>query len=187
MAYLSQEQLESIGFKKLGRKVKISDKASIYNPECIEIGNNTRVDDFCVLSGTITLGAYVHIAPLCLLAGGIEGIIIGDFSGVSYGSKIFSQSDDYSGEYMASPLIPPQYKNEFKAKVSIARHTLIGANALVFPGVHIAEGCSIGALSLVIKSTEPWGIYVGIPAKRIKEKSKAVLSLEQQFLDQVDF
>lgn len=187
MTYLSQDQLEAIGFKKLGNNVKISDKASIYNPEHIEIGNNTRIDDFCVISGTITLRAYVHIAPFCLLAGGVEGIIIGDFSGVSYGVKIFSQSDDYSGEHMASPLIPPQFKNDLKAQISIERHTLIGANALVFPGVHIAEGCSIGALSLVTKSTDPWGVYVGIPAKRIKEKSKAVLSLEQQFLDQVDF
>jgi acetyltransferase-like isoleucine patch superfamily enzyme len=186
MSYLSQNQLAEMGFKKIGSNIKISDKASIYNPEQIEIGDNTRIDDFCVISGKIIMGVYVHIAPFCLLAGGEEGIVIGDFSGVSYGSKIFSQSDDYTGEYMVSPLIPSIYKNEFKAQVSLARHTIVGANAIIFPGVHIGEGCSIGAMSLVIKSTEPWGVYVGIPAKRIKEKSKFILSLEKQFLKEVD-
>jgi acetyltransferase-like isoleucine patch superfamily enzyme len=52
----------------------------------------------------------------------------------------------------------------------------------VFPGVDIAEGCSIGAMALVNKSTQPWGIYVGNPAKRIKERKKDMLELENEFL-----
>ncbi|KTD58299.1 chloramphenicol acetyltransferase [Legionella sainthelensi] len=184
MAYLSQKQLEALNFKRLGKNVKISDKACIYDPERFEVADNTRIDDFCVISGKITLGSYVHIAPFCLLAGGIEGITVGDFSGISYGSKVFSQSDDYSGQFMVSPLIPLDYKNEKRAQVTLGRHVILGANAVIFPGVHIAEGCSIGAMTLVTKSTEPWGIYTGIPAKRVKEKSKAILLLEQKFLNE---
>lgn len=45
----------------------------------------------------------------------------------------------------------------------------IGANATILPGVTIAEGCIIGAGALVNKSTEPNGLYVGVPAKRIKD------------------
>lgn len=182
MAYLSQKQLEAMRFKKLGKRIKISDKASIYNPEQIELGDNTRIDDFCVISGNISFGAYVHIAPFCLIAGGTKGIIIGDFSGVSYGSKVFSQSDDYSGQYMVSPLIPDEYKNEIKAQVIIGKHVVIGTGGIVFPGVHVADGCSIGAMTLVTKNTKPWGVYIGIPAKRIKEKSKEILLLEKKFL-----
>jgi acetyltransferase-like isoleucine patch superfamily enzyme len=185
MAYLSQNQLEVLNFKKLGKNVKISDKACIYNPERLEIADNSRIDDFCIISGRITLDAYVHIAPFCLLAGGIEGIVVGDFSGISYGTKIFSQSDDYSGQFMVSPLIPLEYKKEKKAQINIGRHVIIGANAVIFPGVHVAEGCSIGAMTLVTKSTEPWGIYTGIPAKRIKEKNKEVLILEKEFLKEM--
>ena len=53
MAYLTEEQLQSMGFKFLGDEVKISDKASIYNCDQIEIGDYSRIDDFCLLSGKI--------------------------------------------------------------------------------------------------------------------------------------
>ena len=63
MAYYSKEKLNNMGFKSLGRNVKISDKASIYNFGQIEIGHNSRIDDFCVVSGKITIGRNVHITP----------------------------------------------------------------------------------------------------------------------------
>ena len=40
----------------------ISKKVSIYSPQKISIGNNVRIDDFCILSGNITLGNYCRIA-----------------------------------------------------------------------------------------------------------------------------
>ena len=52
MAYLTEFELKEMGFKRLGKNVKISDKASIYNADQIEIGDNSRIDDFCVISGT---------------------------------------------------------------------------------------------------------------------------------------
>jgi acetyltransferase-like isoleucine patch superfamily enzyme len=40
------------------------------------------------------------------------------------------------------------------------------------PGVTLAEGCVIGANSLVTKDTEPWTIYMGSPAMPIKKRPK---------------
>jgi len=37
-------------------------------------------------------------------------------------------------------------------------------------------------MTLIQKDLLPWGIYVGIPCKRIKERKKGLLSLEKQFL-----
>jgi len=175
-----------MGFKSLGKNVKISSDARIYNPELTEIGDNSRIDDFCVISGKITIGCYVHIAAMCLLAGGIPGIFIADFCGVSYGVKIFSQTDDYNGGAMTSPLVPAQYTNVTYRSVTLARHVLVGTNAVIFPGVTLAEGCSIGALALVNKSTDPWGIYVGQPAVRKKERKKDMLILEKAFLEEIN-
>ena len=45
----------------------------------------------------------------------------------------------------------------------------IGANVIIMPGVTIGDGCVIGAGTLVTKDCEPNGLYVGVPAKRIKE------------------
>lgn len=185
MAYLSENQLQDAGFKHLGKNVKISDKASIYNAELIEIGDNTRIDDFCVLSGNIKLGKFIHVAPLCLLAGGEMGIAMDDFSGLAYHVQLFTQSDDYSGKTLTNPTVPDKYKSEIKKSIKIGCHVIIGAGSMVFPGVDIKEGCSVGAMSLVNRSTEPWGIYVGNPARRLKDRKKDMLELEKKFLLEV--
>lgn len=183
MAFLSPEQLAAMGFKSLGRNVRISDKASIYDAHRISIGDHSRIDDFCVVSGTVTLGRNVHIAVYSNVAGGSEGVTLEDFAGLAYGCQVFSQSDDYTGLAMTNPTVPAEYKQETRQAVRIGRHCIVGAKSVVIPGVHLAEGCSVGAMSLVTKSTKPWGVYFGIPAKRLKDRKRALLELEQRYLD----
>ena len=45
----------------------------------------------------------------------------------------------------------------------------IGMRAIILPGVTIAEGCVIAAGAVVNKSTEPDGLYAGVPARRVKD------------------
>lgn len=182
MAFLTEEQLQKIPFKHRGQNVKISDKASLYNPEDITLGDNTRIDDFCVVSGTVTFGRNVHIGILCNIAGGSAGIIFDDFSGLACGCHVFSQSDDYSGLTLTNPTVPAEYKKVTKKKVIIGRHCIVGTKSVVFPGVVMAEGCAVGAMSMLTKSTDPWGVYFGIPAKRIKNRKKDLLKLEELYL-----
>lgn len=184
MAYYTEQELLELGFKKIGKNVKISTKASIYNHDQIEIGDNSRIDDFCVISGKIKIGRFVHITPMCLFAGGQLGMKVGDFCTFAYGVKIFTQSDDYSGTTMTNSNISKKYKNEFISTVNIAEHSIVGAGSMIMPGVTLAEGTSVGAMSLVRKSTEEWSIYVGNPAKKIKDRSKELLVLEKQFLEE---
>ncbi|MBK5355081.1 acyltransferase [Pseudomonas sp. TH41] len=184
MAYLTEMQLKDAGFKKLGKQVRISDKASIYNADQIEIDDYSRIDDFCVISGRVSIGKYNHITPMCLVAGGTPGIVFDDFCTLAYGVKVFSQSDDYSGETLTNSLVPKKFKNEKFAAVHLQRHVIVGAGAVIFPGTIVAEGCSIGAMALVTKSTSPWGIYAGVPAKRVKERKTDLLTLELEFLEE---
>ena len=184
MAYFTSEELLSLGFKKLGINVKVSDKASIYNTNEIEIGDNSRIDDFCVISGSVRIGRNVYVGPFCLIAGGDLGVTMDDFSTLAYGVKVFSQSDDYTGGSMTNSTVPKQYKKEKKAAVYIGRHVIIGAGSTVFPGVKIAEGCSVGAMTLVNKSTTEWGVYLGIPARRIKERKKDLLEMEVAYFEE---
>jgi galactoside O-acetyltransferase len=118
----------------------------------------------------------------CNIAGGEPGIFLDDFCGISYGSHIFSQSDDYSGIALTGPTVPLPYRREQKAAVSIGRHVIVGAGSIVMPGVTVSEGGSIGAMSLVTKTTLPWSIYVGAPARRIGERKKDMLKLEALYL-----
>lgn len=45
----------------------------------------------------------------------------------------------------------------------------IGANVTILPGVTIGKGCIIGAGSVITKDCSPNSIYLGVPAKRVKE------------------
>lgn len=183
MPFLKQEKLESLGFKSLGKNVKISDKASIYNHDQIEIGDNSRIDDFCMVSGKVKIGRNVHIAVFCNIAGGEKGVTLEDFSGLAYGCHVFSQSDDYSGNTLTNPTVPDKYKREIKKAIVIGRHSIVGTNSLIFPGVVLAEGTSVGAHSMITKSTEEWSVYFGNPAKRIKTRKRDLLKLETEYLD----
>ncbi|MDD2520617.1 MAG: acyltransferase, partial [Kiritimatiellae bacterium] len=106
----------------------------------------------------------------------------GDFSGLAYGCHVFTQSDDYGGDTLTNPTVPDAYKREIKRAVVIGRHAIVGTNSLVFPGVVLAEGTSVGAHSMITKSTEEWSVYFGNPAKRLKSRKKGLLVLEAEYL-----
>jgi len=182
LAFLTDDALSAIGFRRLGADVRISDKASIYNPGDMDIGDHTRIDDFCVLSGRISLGRNVHVAVFCNLAGGEPGITMEDFAGLAYGCHVMAQSDDYSGRSLTNPTVPDQFKREAKAPVLIKRHSIVGTNSVILPGVTLEVGTAVGAMSLVTKSTEPWSVYFGVPAKRLKARRRDLLSFEELYL-----
>lgn len=181
-SYYSVEELKRIGLKSIGSNVKISRKASIYGADHIVLGNNVRIDDFCILSGHIELGNYIHIAAYTALYGGDAGIYISDFVNISSRICIYSVSDDYSGESMTSPLIPDKYKNVKSQPVYIEKHVIIGTTSVVLPGVILKEGSSFGSYSLINHDAEEWTIYAGIPAKKLKARKKDLLKLEEKFI-----
>ncbi len=183
MAWLTKDELKKIQFKSLGNNVLISDKSVIYNPEMISIGDNSRIDDFCVISGNITIGNNVHIAVFNNVAGGEVGITLEDFSGLAYGCHVFTQSDDYNGNTLTNPTVPDEFKDEIKKPVRIGKHCIVGTSSIIFPGVDMGDGCSVGAMSMLTRSTEPWGVYFGVPAKKIKDRKKSLLELEKKYLE----
>jgi len=184
MGYLTEAQLRDMGFKALGKEVRISDRAALYNVDQIEIGDFSRIDDFCVLSGNIRIGRNVHMAVYSHVAGGDEGVTLEDFSGLAYACHVMSQSDDYTGRSMTNPTVPGKFKKEIKKAVHIGRHCIVGAHSVILPGVTLGEGCSVGALSLVTKSTLPWTMYFGSPAVRIRDRKRDLLEYERQYLNE---
>lgn len=179
-SFYSRGELEQMGFKTLGKTdVLVSRKASIYGASNISLESNVRIDDFCILSGNITIGRYVHIAAYSALFGGKEGILLKDFSGLSSRCVIYASSDDYSGNSLTNPTVPEIYTNIISGKVILEKHVIVGTGSSIMPGIIIGEGAAIGSMSLVNKSVEAWGIYVGIPCKKVKNRSQKILELEE--------
>ncbi len=182
MAFLSEEALIKIGFKSTGTNVLISEFAQIYNPGQIDLGNNVRIDDFCIISagpGGIRLGNYVHIACQSGLMGQ-DRITMDDFSGLSSRVFLYSSSDDYSGNSLTNPTTPGHLKTLKEGPVHIGRHVIIGTCATVLPGVSVGDGAAIGAYALVNQNIPESVIAVGQPAQVIKERSKVIYDLESK-------
>lgn len=183
---LSREDVQRMGFGRVGEGVQISEHATFYNRAKIYLGNNVRIDDFCVLSagaGGIYIGDYVHIAVYASLIGGGR-ITLSDFSNISSRNSIYSSNDDYSGETLTNPTVPARYKNVRHADVFLGRHVIVGSGCVVLPGVTLEDGVAIGALSLVTKNCVAFGVYAGNPLRRIKDRKRDLLELEQHFLSE---
>lgn len=180
-SFYSEEELNQLGLKKHGDNVLISRNAQIYGAKNIEIGNNVRIDDFCILSGKIIIGNNVHVAAAVLIFAGDCGVILNDYSGVSSRTAIYAASDDYSGEFMTNPTIPDEFRNVTGGVVYIGKHSLIGTGCTILPGVKVNDGASVGAMSLINKDLEPFSMNVGIPCKKIKNRSKRLLEMEEEY------
>ena len=181
--YYSQEKLQTLGFASVGKNVLLSRLARVYGASNISIGDNVRIDDFVILSGKIVIGNFVHIGASSNITGSDIGIEIKDFCGISNHVKILAISDDYSGETMSNPCIPTEYKQLQKHHIVLEKHCIIGSGSTILPNAYLAEGVAVGAMSLIVRKTTPWGIYFGIPAKRIKERKRNILKLEKDFLN----
>lgn len=188
MAYLTEEQVQKMGFKSVGFNVRLSDKASYYNCQNISIGNNVRIDDFCVLSAGedgIDIGNHIHIAVYTSLIGAGK-ITLQDFSNISSKVAIYSSNDDYSGEFMTNPTIPVEFTNVSHGPVTIGKNVIVGSGSVILPNVILEEGVAIGALSLVNSSCKAFSIYSGVPAKQIKERKRQLLNLEKELLKSIN-
>lgn len=180
--YYKEKDLHTLGFKTCGRNVQISKDARIIGPENVEIKNNVRIDGFTTIvavNGYLKLDNYIHIGSYSYLACG-SGIHMKDFSGLSQGVKIYTATDDYSGESLTNPTVPDGFKNIFSGPVILEKHVIIGTSTSIMPNLTIGEGSSVGAHSLVTKTLEPWGVFFGTPARRLKDRSKKLLELEKK-------
>lgn len=184
--YYSKLQLSQIGLKSFGNNILISDKVSIYNPQNIEIGNNVRIDDFCIISAGkegIIIGDNVHIASFCSLKGKNK-IILKDFSGLSSRVAIYSSTDDYSGDYLTNPTIDSQFTNVISGDVILGKHVIVGCGALILPNVTIGDFSAVAALSMVSKNVDEGVIVGGVPSKKLKNRNMKLKELEWKYLNQ---
>ena len=183
--YATTDELRTLGFSHVGANVMVARNCTIIGLENIHIGDNVRIDGQTTIAaarGHCRIGRNVHIGGGCYLAcsGGCD---LGDFVGLSQGVRIYTLSDDYSGAAMTNPTVPPDFTNVTVAAVRLGRHVIIGSGSVILPGAQLEDGVAVGALSLVTKSLDAWGIYAGNPAKRLRERSKALLDAERRFLE----
>jgi len=158
--------------KSCGENVTIYPMAKIAFPQVVELGNNCKVRDFVfIFAGEgLTVGEYTDIQPHTILWGGGKTVI---GKRVSTGPGTVFLSATYSHE-KGMKMVDGMEEGKSKVlggNLTIGDDVYIGAKSIIMP-VTIGEGCVIGAGSFVNKDCEPYGIYVGSPAKKIGERER---------------
>ena len=125
----------------IGKDVRIRPSATIEQPWKLSIGANTAVGDRVIL---------YCLAP----------IRVGSNCTISQYAHLCAGTHDYTRPDMPLVTIP----------VVIEDETWIAADVFVGPGVTVGEGSVVGARSSVYKDLDPWGIYAGNPARRLRDR-----------------
>ena len=145
---------------------------TITHPELIQTGDHVSIDMGVYISTALECGDYVHIAPYACIIGGLMGTLrMGDFTNISAGAKVIVVSDSFK-EGLLNPIVPVKYRTLIGHTTIMELFTALGVNAVLMPGCNMAIGSVAGAGAVVTKSTEPWGIYVGCPARLVGHRDK---------------
>lgn len=179
-------------------------KTLLRNPT-LRLGRNTTTnqtafeehvalgDDAMVLRSEV--GRHSYFGPRCIVADARIGrfcSIAADVSIGTGGHPLGKNAAMHPIFYLSRPplwdLVQTDQFTEF-AQTTIGSDVWIGTKAVIRDGVTIGHGCVIGAGAVVTKDTEPYGIYVGVPAKlmrfrfpeEIREKLLALQWWEKDF------
>lgn len=185
----TREELLHMGFAHVGKNVKVFKKSVFVNCANIYLGDACQIDDFVhiIASKPINIGRRVHIACFSSIAGGGE-VTIEDYCGLSAGCRLISGSEDFMGGGMTNPCVPEKYRKVLRSFIHIKRHAILGTNTIVYPGITINEGVATGSASVVNKDLDAWGLYMGAPVKRIKERpSDTILAFEKDLIAEMGY
>ena len=187
--YYTTPELRNFGFRSIGENVEIARNCIIIGLDKISIGDNVRIDGYTSIiatGGRVRLGNRIHIGGHCHL-NAAKDLTFGDFSGLSQRVSIYTASDDYTGKALVGPCVPAWCRKVTAAPIELGRYAVVGSGSVLMPGGNIGEGSVVGALSMVTKPLEEWGVYFGIPAKRLKRRSRDLLAKEAMLLVEEQF
>lgn len=161
--------------KASGEGVKVYPCAKICSPERVAIGDHTRLCDYVLIHpehGEITIGRYCDFEPFSLIWGAGR-LIVGDFVNFGPGMKIMGNAYEYREGDISVGTVEQTHDGIIEGDLVIEDHVYFGADVTVLAGVHkIGEGAFVGAQALVTHDLEPWGVYVGSPARKIGERPR---------------
>jgi acetyltransferase-like isoleucine patch superfamily enzyme len=169
-SFLADDEIAALGFGEVGERLRLSRFARFYGADRIFIASDVRIDDFAVVSpgdGQIRLEGHNHIGAHTTLIGSIS---IGRWTTISGRTGVYAKSDDFSIEAVTYPHADQTMRDVLDIPIRIGSRVVIGTGSTVLPGADIADGISVGAMSLVVEPLSRPGLYLGIPARFIRER-----------------
>jgi len=170
---------------------------SIRHPKKIHIGDDTLIDDNCLIDAKgesnqgVTIGNGVFIGRNTIVSCKNGDITLEDNVNIGFNCQIHSVnrivvqentiiaafcylvgSHGYSLEKRSTPIAfnPITYAEK---PLLVMKDSWIGAHCTVFNGVTIGEGAVLAAGSVATRDLEPFCIHGGSPATKIKDRPVA--------------
>lgn len=158
--------------KYCGEHVILNAMCKIMRAENMEIDDYSRVLDFAYIDAgqSLKIGKYSIITWHCLIEGGAK-TTIGDRVFIGPGTKLLTSTYAFNG-YYTNEFLPQETRATIYGDITLKDDSYIGANSVIMPGVTVGEGAMVGSNSFVNKDLDPWGIYVGSPAKKVGERQR---------------
>lgn len=128
-----------------------------------EMGKNVNIEKNAVFSHRIKIGDNSGLGIACRVP---QGVTIGNDVMMGPQCKIYTRNHAFDRTDIP---MREQHYQEIKP-VTIGNDVWIGTNVIILPGVNIADGCIIGAGSVVTKDTLPYSVNAGNPCKFIKSR-----------------
>ncbi len=176
-------------FREIGEKVTIYDPVTIIRPDLVTLKSNIIISEFAYLAAGqgAYFGSHIHLATQTTISGG--GLFVAeDFVGICSGVRIITGTEDVSGGGLTIPTIPLEFRSFYRSYVVLGKHSFIGTNVVIHPGVTIGEGAVVASGSVVTKDLAPWGLYMGVPARRVKDRPREkMLELEKQLMEKYPY
>jgi acetyltransferase-like isoleucine patch superfamily enzyme len=134
----------------------------------ISIGARTHIDRGVIiraLGGTISIGADCSVNGYSFLSGGGD-VRIGDHV------MIASHVSIYAANHVFSDRSLPMNKQGMSSKgIVLERDVWVGTGVRILDGVRVRTGSILAAGAVVNKSTEPYSVNGGVPARKIATRS----------------
>lgn len=131
---------------------------------CMQLSKNTVIyhgldarSPWNIKIGNSIIGPHVSLDGRC-------GLEIGDNVDISNNASIWTMQHDYNDEYFGVSRV--------SAPVIVKDYAWISSGSVVLPGTTIEEGSVVAARAVITENTEPYGVYAGIPAQKIAERTR---------------
>ena len=173
--------------KYVGKDVVLYPLCKLIRPQNAEIDDYARILDYTFIDAgkSLKIGKHSMITWQVVIEGGAN-TYIGDRVFIGPGSKILTSTYAIHGYYSAEFIPDGCHKIEY-GDITLNDDVYIGANCTLLPGITIGEGAAVGANALVNCDLEPWGIYVGTPAKKIGVREKPSAEMTEKLMKEVDW
>jgi carbonic anhydrase/acetyltransferase-like protein (isoleucine patch superfamily) len=145
------------------------------------LGTGAWVDPAALVIGDVVLGEHASVWPMAVVRGDVNHIRIGARSNVQDGS-VLHVSRPYPGNDAGWPLLVGEdvvIGHKVVAHgCTLGNRVLVGIGAIVLDGVVVEDEVMIGAGAVVTpgKRLETGGLYVGSPARRVRELTPAEIA-----------